>query len=141
MNQAQFNGMWDNVKGEIKHQWGELTDSDIKKIGGNKDKLLASIEKKYGYAKKKAQDELDEFLNKMDHISKNNSIEEKIRHVGYGVKDFGHKIVEKSEHLSEAALEKMDENYKQAVTYVKKNPVKSVCIGVGLGLLVGKLLK
>jgi uncharacterized protein YjbJ (UPF0337 family) len=57
-------GKWKQLTGEIKKQWGKLTDDDLTMIAGQKDKLLGKLEERYGYAKTKAQEELDVFLSK-----------------------------------------------------------------------------
>ena len=68
-------------------------------------------------------------------------MEEAIRHAGDGVKDFSYRVSDKSEKLSDTAHDKFDENYEHVVSYVKKNPVKATSIGMGVGLLIGKLFK
>ena len=55
---------WKQLTGEIKKHWGKLTDDDLTRISGEKDKLLGALEEKYGYAKTKAQEELDSFLQR-----------------------------------------------------------------------------
>jgi uncharacterized protein YjbJ (UPF0337 family) len=57
---------WKQLSGEIKKQWGKLTDDDLTRIAGEKEKLQGVLEEKYGYAKTKAKEELDLFLNKHD---------------------------------------------------------------------------
>lgn len=46
-----------------KHQreMGELTDDDLTEINGKRDQLLGKLQKKYGYAKDKAEQELAEW--------------------------------------------------------------------------------
>ena len=55
-------GMWKQVRGEAKSKWGELTDDELDQIEGERDKLLGLLQEKYGYAKAKAEQEIDEFL-------------------------------------------------------------------------------
>jgi len=38
-------GKWKQLKGEFKKQWGNLTDDDLDKAKGDRDKLLASSRK------------------------------------------------------------------------------------------------
>ena len=58
-------GMWKQVRGEAKSKWGELTDDELDQIEGERDKLLGLLQEKYGYAKTKAEQEIDELL--LDH--------------------------------------------------------------------------
>ena len=59
MNQDVFAGQWKQMRGELKSWWGKLADDDFDRIGGQKDKLIGVIQEKYGYAREKAQQEVE----------------------------------------------------------------------------------
>lgn len=59
MNQDTFAGQWKQMRGELKSWWGKLTDNDFDLIRGQKDKLIGVIQEKYGYAREKAQQEVE----------------------------------------------------------------------------------
>jgi len=61
MNWDQIEGQWKVIKGKVKEQWGKLTDDDLDVIAGKKDQLVGTLQKKYGYAKDKAEQEVDHF--------------------------------------------------------------------------------
>jgi len=61
MNWDQIKGNWKQVKGKIKAKWGKLTDDDLTTIAGKRDELAGKLQERYGYAKDKAEKELDEF--------------------------------------------------------------------------------
>ena len=58
MNSDVFAGKWKQVRGNVKEWWGQLTDDDLVKIEGNRDKLLGAIQERYGYTKEKAEEEI-----------------------------------------------------------------------------------
>jgi len=62
MNTDIFEGKWKQVRGEIRRWWGKLTDDDLDKIAGNRDKLIGTLQERYGYAKEKAEEELNRRL-------------------------------------------------------------------------------
>ena len=62
MNQDIFAGQWKHMRGELKSWWGKLADDDFDKIGGQKDKLIGVVQEKYGYAREKAQQEVERRL-------------------------------------------------------------------------------
>lgn len=64
MNEDILKGKWKEVQGEVKKQWGQLTDDDMLTIAGEKDKLLGLLQTKYGYAKDKAEVEYNSFMDK-----------------------------------------------------------------------------
>ena len=51
MNQEQFKGSWDQLKGALKKQWGNLTEDDLLQIEGDQDKFNGTIQKRYGDTK------------------------------------------------------------------------------------------
>ncbi len=61
MNKEIFTGKWTEYKGKVKEQWGKLTDNDITEINGKREALLGKIQTRYGYAKDKAEKELNDF--------------------------------------------------------------------------------
>jgi len=66
MNADQLEGKWKQVKGEVREQWGKLTDDDILVIGGRQDQLIGRVQERYGMAKEAATKEVDTFLK---HLS------------------------------------------------------------------------
>ena len=62
MNQDIFAGQWKHMRGELKTWWGKLTDDDVTRIGGQTDKLIGVIQEKYGYARERAQQEVERRL-------------------------------------------------------------------------------
>jgi uncharacterized protein YjbJ (UPF0337 family) len=59
MNWDTVQGNWTELKGKIKHQWGKLTDDDLKAIEGDRDQLAGRLQQRYGYAKDKVDAEID----------------------------------------------------------------------------------
>ena len=58
MNSDWLKGQWHQVKGEVKNQWGKLTDDDLLRIEGNSEKLIGSIQQRYGYERARAEEEV-----------------------------------------------------------------------------------
>jgi uncharacterized protein YjbJ (UPF0337 family) len=54
VNWEQTKGKWNQMKGAVKKQWGELTDDDLAVIAGQRDQLLGKIQERYGIAKDEA---------------------------------------------------------------------------------------
>jgi uncharacterized protein YjbJ (UPF0337 family) len=62
MNWDQVQGNWKTFKGQVKQQWGKLTDDDLDQIDGKREELAGRIQARYGYAKDRAEAELDRFV-------------------------------------------------------------------------------
>ena len=54
---------WKQLHGHIKQQWGELTDDDLDRIDGRRDKLLGRLQQKYGITKSEADSLIREWEN------------------------------------------------------------------------------
>lgn len=65
MNWDSIEGNWKQLTGEMKARWGELTDDDLTTIGGKRDQLARKLQERYGYAKERTDEELDEFSSSL----------------------------------------------------------------------------
>jgi len=61
MNWDQIEGNWKQFKGKVKEKWADLTDDDLTAARGRRDQLAGRLQERYGYAKDRAERELDEF--------------------------------------------------------------------------------
>jgi uncharacterized protein YjbJ (UPF0337 family) len=61
MNDDVFEGRWRQFKGDMKRTWGKLTDDDFDRAEGNRDKLIGSLQERYGWEKNHAEREFDRF--------------------------------------------------------------------------------
>jgi uncharacterized protein YjbJ (UPF0337 family) len=64
MNADVLRGKWTQLKGEIKSQWGKLTDDDLDRIEGDSEKLIGKIQERYGYARDQAKREVDDYFKR-----------------------------------------------------------------------------
>lgn len=62
MNKDILKGNWKQMKGQIKQQWGKLTDDDLTKIDGSYDELEGRIQEAYGCQKDQAKKEIESFM-------------------------------------------------------------------------------
>lgn len=62
MNWDQIKGNWQQMIGGVKSRWGELTEDDIKKAEGDREKLAGHIQERYGVAKEEAKRQVDEYF-------------------------------------------------------------------------------
>lgn len=67
MSNDRLQGKWQQLKGEIKQQWGELTDDEVTKLDGKTDSLIGALQERYGKAKESIAQEVNEWLDKFDN--------------------------------------------------------------------------
>lgn len=63
MNRDTLSGQWKQLRGEVKRQWGKLTDDELDQAEGSFDIVAGRIQERYGYTRERAERELDSFLD------------------------------------------------------------------------------
>lgn len=61
MNEDQFKGKWNQIKGKFKQKYAELTDDDLKYAEGKSDELLGRLQEKTGKTKEQLKDEINKW--------------------------------------------------------------------------------
>ena len=68
MNNDILQGKWQQLKGRVKEQWGELTDNEVAQTEGNYDQLVGLLQEKYGYARDRAEREVDDWVRQYERV-------------------------------------------------------------------------
>jgi uncharacterized protein YjbJ (UPF0337 family) len=55
----QLAGKWKQFRGEVRKQWGLLTDDDFAYVAGQRDKLVGKVQERYGMEKEQAERQVD----------------------------------------------------------------------------------
>jgi len=61
MNWDRVEGNWKALKGQVKQQWGRLTDDDLDVIDGKREELLGRIQNAYGMSRDDADRQIREW--------------------------------------------------------------------------------
>jgi len=61
-------GKWEQVSSKIHTRWGKLTDQDIAKINNNHAQFGATLQERYGFAKKEAEDQIQRYIRAVLYI-------------------------------------------------------------------------
>jgi uncharacterized protein YjbJ (UPF0337 family) len=59
MNRDTLKGQWTQLKGQLRKQWGKLTDDEVDQIQGNAEILIGKLQERYGYSREQAEREID----------------------------------------------------------------------------------
>jgi uncharacterized protein YjbJ (UPF0337 family) len=70
MNADTLKGQWHQIKGSAKEQWGKLTSDDLDRVEGSSERLVGVLQERYGYARDRAQREVDDFLHRQEPSSR-----------------------------------------------------------------------
>jgi len=64
MNWEQISGQWHQVAGQVKSQWGKLTDDDVVNVAGKKEQLIGKLQERYGIIKDDAEAQVNAWIAK-----------------------------------------------------------------------------
>lgn len=136
MNQQTLKGNWNELKGKIREQWGNLTDDEVSKTQGNLEQVLGLIQRKTG----DSREQIEAFFD--DAVQEGASIVERVKHTA---QDLASSAGEATQEYAHQAMEMAKSGYEQTQQYVKKRPMESlsVCFGVGLisGVVIGLAMR
>jgi uncharacterized protein YjbJ (UPF0337 family) len=65
-NKDILEGRWRELRGQVKAWWGQLSDNDINQIQGHYQQLIGTLQKRYGYTRQEAENEIRKFLKQVD---------------------------------------------------------------------------
>jgi len=66
MDWNRIEGNWKQFTGKVKEKWGDLTDDEIAQTNGKREQLEGLVQKKYGYAKDKVREEVDNWSRDLE---------------------------------------------------------------------------
>lgn len=62
MNWDRIEGNWKQFRGQVRQQWGKLTDDDMDYVEGRRDQLAGILQERYGIARDEADRQIDSWL-------------------------------------------------------------------------------
>jgi len=57
---------WKRFRNEINHYWSELGADDLDRVDGERDNLVILLERKYGYARRRAEREVERVVSEFE---------------------------------------------------------------------------
>src|SRR2546425_191103 len=95
MNWDRIEGNWKQLKGKVREQWGRLTDDELDKIAGRREKLAGCLQNSYGIARDEAEKQIKDF----------EAAKEKCKSLTGNAKDVCMKEAKGNERVAKAELE------------------------------------
>jgi len=66
VNEDILEGKWKQFRGRAKEAWGDLTDDDLDRIEGKRDRLVGTLQERYGWSREEADREVDRWMSDLD---------------------------------------------------------------------------
>jgi uncharacterized protein YjbJ (UPF0337 family) len=158
MTPDAFAGQWQQLRGQIRSWWGNLTDADLDKIAGKKDLLIGLMQERYGYARERAEQEVDRRLQECRAQSSGvaATVTTAAQDVASRVTETAGTAAAKAQEVAGAAASAVTDTVAGASTYVQEKgvqalpgdlaglirryPVPALLIGLGVGFVLGRSL-
>lgn len=64
MNWDIVEGKWKQLKGDVRSNWGKLTDDDLDLIAGKREKLAGTLQERYGKGRDEVERDIDDWLGR-----------------------------------------------------------------------------
>lgn len=74
LNEEQFRGKWNEIKGGIRTLWGRITDNELDETNGDFTEVSGLVEERYGETKAEIKQKLHQLMDSFDNDSDKNII-------------------------------------------------------------------
>jgi len=128
VNTQVLQGQWNQVRGQLKKKWGQLTEDDLKFANGNIDQLVGRIQHKTGEAREAIESFIDE-LTSQGASALSQAAESARNYAGYAseqVRDGYNRI-----------SDQLGRRYEDSQDLIRENPGRTVAAAFGVGVVLG----
>jgi len=139
INAQELQGQWNNLRGQVKQKWGQLTDDDLQIHGGNIDQLVGKIQQKTG----EGREAIEKFLGELTSRG-SSGVATAAEAVGNFAQRAGDRLRDQYGQVAEQARDRYGnlvdvarDRAEYAQDVVRHNPGQSVAAAFGVGLVVG----
>ncbi|MEK2687741.1 CsbD family protein [Bdellovibrio sp. GT3] len=70
MNKDVLQGKWNEIKGELRKTWGNITDDEFEKTKGDAQAIAGIVQQRYGLAKEDASKKVSSLMDKYAESTK-----------------------------------------------------------------------
>ena len=131
LNVQGLQGRWNQLKGEVKKRWGQLSDDDLRWAGGNIDQLIGRIQERTG----ETRDAIEKYLGQLSSEG-SSTVSSAVESVGSYAQEVSHRLRDRYGDISEQA----QEGFETARDYISRNPMGWIAIAFGIGVLTGVIV-
>lgn len=128
INSQELQGQWNQLRGQVKQKWGQLTDDDLQIGSGNLDQLVGKIQARTG----EGREAVEKFLTELTSHS-SSAVAQAAGAVGQFAQKAGERIADQYGQVSD----KFGDGYDAAHDLVRHNPGPSVAAAFGVGIVAG----
>jgi uncharacterized protein YjbJ (UPF0337 family) len=131
MNSQTLQGNWNQLVGQVKSRWSQLTDSELTQADGDFQKLIGLIQRKTGQARDRIESELSRMVEEGSTVG---------ARATQAVRDFAETAGERAQQTYEQVSDQFRGGYAQAERVVQQRPLESLAVAFGSGLIAGVIV-
>ena len=128
VNAQALQGQWNQIRGELKKKWGQLTEDDLRFNNGNIDQLVGKIQQRTG----EAREAIEQFLTEATSQGAS-AISQAAGQVGQYARHAGEQMREGYNRISD----QFGRSYEYSQDMIRENPGRSIATAFGVGVLLG----
>ena len=111
INEQVLQGHWNEIKGQIRSKWGQLTNDDVQNFDGNVDRLVGLIQRKTG----EGRESVERFLNEV--TANGASV---LEDVAENVRQYAQQAGDRIQEGTKQAAETMRQGYEKGYESVRQ---------------------
>jgi len=142
ITREELKGRWNEIRGQIKQKWGQLTDDDLKQAEGNTDQLIGLIQRKTGEGREQISRFFDNFTKEVGDKATDvmGQASQTAQQAAETVQRYAGDAQKYVQEGYEQASRSVQEGMHQAEETVRKRPVESLAVAFGTGVITGLLV-
>jgi uncharacterized protein YjbJ (UPF0337 family) len=155
-NPDLFERQWSQVRGQIKTWWDRLTDADLEQVRGQKAQLIRLVQEKYGYARERAEQEIDRRLRDYREAGVGSASGHQGEATATTVEGYAaslsataSEVGARAQDIATSAATSVASTMSGAGTYlqdlpgelteiIRRHPIPSMLVGIGVGFLLAR---
>jgi uncharacterized protein YjbJ (UPF0337 family) len=147
VNTQVLQGQWNQVRGQLKKKWGQLTDDDLRLANGNLDQIIGRIQQKTGEAREAIEGFLDELTAHGASVVSQaaETAGQYARQAAVGAREGYERVAEGAREGYNRISGEFGRGYEVSRDMIRDNPARSVAtafvVGVLMGVVVGLALR
>jgi uncharacterized protein YjbJ (UPF0337 family) len=147
---------WPQLREQVKSWWDRLTEADLDQVSGDKERLVRAIQGRYGYARERAEQEVDRRLSEASNQSATSRMGRIAEAATSSAQELASELTKtagqagsSAQKMASTAAATVSDSIARAGKYLpevpsgltglmRRYPVPSLMVGMGLGFLLGR---
>jgi uncharacterized protein YjbJ (UPF0337 family) len=131
VNTQMLTGRWNQVRGQVKRKWGQLTDDDLRLHDGNIDQLVGKIQQKTG----ETREVIENFL---EDLTSHGAAA--ISHAAESARQYAGQAADQVREGYGRLSDEFGRQFEMSRDMVRENPARSVATAFGVGVVLGVVI-